>query len=447
MAMSERAVQPADLATQTVARAARPPLGARVVVCGTRAQPQTLRLDRGSCIVGSSATADIAVDDRAVSRAHLELSIVSGGISVRDLGSRNGTYYLGQRVQNITLGHGASVTVGSARLVLEADTDALVDRRFEGTALRGMLGVSAAMRRLFGKVSRLDGSTVTVLVNGESGVGKELVARALHEGSGVRGPLVCFNCGAVARELVNSELFGHRRGAFTGATDSRRGAFESANGGTLFLDEVGELPLEIQPALLRVLEAGEVRAVGGDQTSRVQVRVVAATHRDLEKDVREGRFREDLYYRLAVIKLDVPPLRERVDDVPLLAQKFAHDIGASLPPQVLEKLKERAWPGNARELRNVVQAFSVMGDLPPASRSRACTPEDSLAAMVDVGRPYAALKEEMLERFQRVYLAELLSHTNGNQSAAAKLAGMDRTYLGKLLARYGLGPDGVQPMP
>lgn len=432
-----------ELSTHPVGREARPPLGVRVVVVGAKAAPTSFVLDRGSCIIGSAPSADVVIEDRAVSRTHVELAVVSGGVAVNDLGSRNGTFYLGQRIQRIVLRHGASFTVGSARVVLEPDTDNAEEATFEGDELRGIIGTSPAMRRIFAIMSRLESSTVTVLVQGESGVGKELVARALHEGSGVSGPLVTFNCGAVARELVMSELFGHRRGAFTGAVDARRGAFESADRGTLFLDEIGELPLEVQPVLLRALEAGEVRPVGSDQATTVRVRVIAATHRDLERDVREGRFREDLYYRLAVIKLEVPPLRDRRDDIPLLAQRFAYAAGGEpLPDDVVEKLRERSWPGNARELRNVVQAFRVLGRLPPPPKAAPPSLDAPLAAMVDLARPYAELKDELVERFQRVYLAELIAYAHGNQSAAAKLAKMDRTYLGRLLARYRIGvPD------
>jgi transcriptional regulator with GAF, ATPase, and Fis domain len=438
-----------DIATQTIGYPERPQLGVRITILGAPATPATFCLARGSCVVGSSTAADIVVGDRAVSRAHIELSVVSGGVAVRDLGSRNGTFYLGQRVQQIVLAYGASLTVGSARIHFDADNDHAADALYDADELRGMVGSSIPMRRLFAMIERLDVSTVPVLITGESGVGKELVARALHDGSKVPGPLVSFNCGAVARELLMSELFGHRRGAFTGATETRRGAFESAESGTLFLDELGELPLEAQPALLRVLEAGEIRPVGGDQTSKVKVRVVAATNRDLEKEVREGRFREDLYYRLAVIKLHVPPLRERADDIALLARRFALAAGVcELPPEVIESLKVRPWPGNARELRNVVQAYAVLGKLPPPPKQTAAAVEGSLAELVDLGRPYSELKDQLLESFQRVYLGELLTYVRGNQSAAAKLAGMDRTYLGKLLARYRIGAsDSLPPMP
>src|SRR6185503_10855221 len=211
----------------------------------------------------------------------------------------------------------------------------------ESAGYRGLVGVSAAMRRIFAILLRLEGSLINVLIEGESGVGKELIARALHEGSSVHeGPLVIVNCAALGRELVLSELFGHRKGAFTGAVEARKGAFEAADGGTLFLDEIGELPLDVQPMLLRALESGEAKPLGENAPRKVRVRVVAATSRDLEQEMQAGRFREDLYYRLAVVKLTIPPLRERPEDVEVLAQRFASAAGlGALPPEVIERLE------------------------------------------------------------------------------------------------------------
>jgi transcriptional regulator with GAF, ATPase, and Fis domain len=303
------------------------------------------------------------------------------------------------------------------------------------------------MRGLFGTLRRLEGSLVSILVIGESGVGKELVARALHEGSGVAaGPLVALNCGAFPKDLIASELFGHKKGAFTGALEARKGAFESADGGTLFLDELGELPLDVQPMLLRALESGEVRPLGSDAARHVRVRVVAATNRALEDDVRAGRFREDLYYRIAVVRLAVPPLRDRLEDVPILAESFARAAGISdLPPHVLEGMKGRRWIGNVRELKNAVSAYAALGRLPevPPSPSRGADAasdllELALAARLDLGRPYAELKDQVSDVFTRVYLDALMRHTRGNQTTAAKIAGLDRTYLGRLLVKYGI---------
>jgi DNA-binding NtrC family response regulator len=326
------------------ASAARP-LGALVRVLGDRSIPAAgFRLSHGKCVVGSAPGCDVVV---------AQPELVAEGVAVRDLGSRNGTFYLGQRVERMVLGLGGQIEIGATTLIIDADADSLQSGElYAGDTFRGMVGGSAVMRRLFATLARLDGSLVSVLVRGESGVGKELVARAIHAGSSVSsGPLSVVNCGAIPRDLAASELFGHRRGAFTGAVDHHRGAFESADGGTLFLDEIGELPLEVQPMLLRVLETGEVRALGSEQSRQVRVRLICATHRDLQEEVAAGRFREDLYYRLAVVTLEVPPLRDRPEDVAPLARRFAVAAGLQeLPSQVMERLQAQPWRGNAREL-------------------------------------------------------------------------------------------------
>jgi transcriptional regulator with GAF, ATPase, and Fis domain len=434
-----RSAQPtATLIRET---AAPRPLGAVVRAINAHATPAAYRLPSGKCVLGAASSCDVVIDAPGVSRSHVELTVVPEGVTLTDLGSRNGTWYLGQRVERITLALGARFKVGQTEIALEADTEALKGGAIHpADSFRGMVGLSLAMRRVFAALARLEGSLVTVLVAGESGVGKELIARALHEGSSVAsGPLVVVNCGAIPRDLVTSELFGHRRGAFTGAAQARKGAFELADGGTLFLDEIGELPLDVQPVLLRALESGDIRPVGGETTRQVRIRVVAATNRDLEAEVRAGRFREDLYYRLAVVKIVVPPLRERPEDIEPLARQFAAHIGLpDIPPHVVEELKARAWPGNARELRNVIQAFAALGALPEHGGSTSTALEMALGDLVDVGRSYAAQKEELCERFTRIYLQALIAHTAGNQTAAAKLAELDRSYLGRLLAKYGL---------
>jgi len=419
------------------------PLGVMLRVLGAASAPKALHLGEGTAIVGAAADCDLSISDPSVSRAHVELGLVPEGVSVRDLKSRNGTFYLGQRVQSMTLTPGARIQIGSVTLAIDLAVDELTGGElFPEPAYRGLLGQSTAMRRLFTALVRLEGSLVPVLVTGESGVGKELVARALHEGSQVQGgPLVVLNCGAIPRELVASELFGHKRGAFTGASEARVGAFQSAAGGTLFLDEIGELPLDVQPVLLRALESGEVRTVGGDRTSEVRVRVIAATNRDLAADVAAGRFREDLYYRLAVVTLEVPPLRERIDDIDALAQRFAQSAGiAGLPPTIMERLRTRSWAGNVRQLRNVVQAFTVLGVLPP-ERDQAGPPDDAFSRLVDADRPYADQKDEIVDRFTKAYLEALMAKTGGNQSAAARLSGLDRSWLCRLLVKHGLARD------
>jgi two-component system, NtrC family, response regulator GlrR len=415
----------------------RTPLVALIRVSGASAEPDVYRLDRGVCSIGSGSQNDVVIDDRAVSRAHVELELVPEGVAVRDLGSRNGTFFGAHRVEKMVLAFGSSLTVGRATVMVEVDRASFDQPTgFSGDRYMGMLGSSASMRHLFGQLERLRGALITVLIEGDSGVGKELVARAIHNGSQVAdGPFLALNCGALTRELVSSELFGHQRGAFTGASGARKGAFVAAEGGTLFLDEIGELPLEIQPALLRALEVGEIRAVGSDTPRTVTTRVLAATHRDLSTDVAAGRFRQDLYYRLAVIKLPVPSLSSRVDDIPLLVSHFAAELGAgALPPDVIAELQMRAWPGNVRELRNVVHAYSVLGSLPPAQGEVSL--DGSIERFAATPAPYAELKDELVVRFTRAYVGALMARAGGNQTTAAKMAGLDRSYLGRLVAKY-----------
>jgi DNA-binding NtrC family response regulator len=409
-------------------------------VSGARATPPSLRLERGGCVIGAGPQSDIIIEDASVSRSHAALELVPEGVQLRDLGSRNGTYYLGQRVESMTLALGSRIRLANVDVAIEADPDGL--RSSEGEALSGyqrLVGSSPAMRQLYAMLVRLEGSLVNVLVEGESGVGKELVAQSIHAASAVSdGPWIPFNCGAIAGSLLLSELFGHRRGAFTGASDDHEGAFAAAEGGTLFLDEIGELPLEAQPALLRVLESGELRRVGDSKPRRVRTRVIAASNRDLGALVKSGAFREDLYYRLAVVKLTVPPLRERPEDIAVLARRFAHDMGAGdLSDDVFATFEARDWPGNARELRNAVQAYLAIGSLPQGQR---VVPqlEHALRAMIDAHLPYAEQKERFVELFAKVYLEMVLGETAGNQSEAARISGLDRSYLGKLVIKLGV---------
>jgi transcriptional regulator with GAF, ATPase, and Fis domain len=401
-----------------------------------------VRLDEGTCLVGSGSRSNLLLDDPTVSRAHAEFTLVPEGVHVRDLGSRNGTFYQGQRLTSAILSPGTRLLLGAAPVSIELDEAHLNHAASVGGSLfRGMTGASAVMLRLFTTISRLDGSLVPVLVQGESGVGKELVARAIHEGSRVgTGPFVPVNCALLSRELAASTLFGHAPGAFTGAVSARQGAFVSAHEGTLFLDEVGELPLEAQGSLLRALETGEVLPLGQDTTRSVRVRVLAATNRDLTERVRAGGFREDLYFRLAVVTLVVPPLRDRRGDIPELARCFARQEGSSdLDEEVLAELSQRDFPGNVRELRNAVLAYLALGQLghSPATREPS---EDARAPRLDV--PYLAQRDALVEAFTRDYLIKLLEYSNGNQVQAARIAGLDRSYLGRMVNKLGLSRAG-----
>jgi DNA-binding NtrC family response regulator len=414
-------------------------LGVVIRVSGVTASLPEVRLEKGRIVLGAGEQADVVLDDKAVSRRHVELSVVAEGVFVRDLESRNGTFYRGHRIERMVLSPGSRITIGNAEIAIDADLESLEETGDE-TAYGGLIGSSAAMRRLFTILGRLEGSLVNVLVEGESGVGKELIARAIHNGSQVAsGPLVVVNCGAIGKELVLSELFGHQKGAFTGASEARIGAFEAAHDGTLFLDEIGELPLEVQPVLLRALESGEIKPLGLNETRQVKVRVVAATNRDLKQEVAEGRFREDLFYRLAVVRLEVPPLRERLDDVPLLAASFARQAGAGeLPSEVMVQLGARTWPGNARELKNAVLAYLAIGVLPEADVAPGGLLEMALRQAVDLDEPYQEQKERVTALFSRIYFEALLDKAGGNQSEAARIGGIERSYLRKLLDKFGV---------
>ncbi len=421
----------------------RSSLGTVVRVVGAPARPHRFALMTGApCRVGSASDCDVVISEHTVSRAHAELTLTPEGIVVQDLGSRNGTFYLGQRVQNVTLAVGASITAGAVTIVFDADGEPTNEPEYTADTYSGIVGPSGRMKRLFAVLTRIEGSVTPVLIQGESGSGKEVVAQAIHTRSTLASqPFVAINCGALPRDLIGSELFGHRKGSFTGATDGRKGAFESASGGTLFLDEIGELPTDLQPMLLRVLETGEIRPLGGDVPKQVRVRVIAATNRDLEQDVQGGRFREDLFYRLAVLRITVPPLRERIEDVEPLARRFATEAGlaSGLDGPVIERLKARPWAGNVRELRNTIQAYVALGVLPEPSRSKAATLDLALRELVDPRAPYAEQKDALIERFTALYLEVLLDTTRGNQTLAARWAGpRSRGYLGRLLAKYGV---------
>ena len=424
--------------TEALSRRGVMPLGAIIRVVSGENAPMAHTLSIGSCVIGAGSDADMIVVDGAVSRRHVELALAPEGVTLRDLDSRNGTFYLGQRIGNMVLGLGSSFRIGSTEIELVADPKSLTPVPSERVGYRELIGRSAAMMQLFGLLTRLEGTLVNVLVEGASGVGKELVAKALHRGSSIaQGPFVVVNCGAIGRELVLSELFGHRKGAFTGANENRIGAFEAADGGTLFLDEIGELPLDMQPALLRALESGEIKPLGETATRHVKVRVIAATNRHLKERVQRGEFRDDLYYRLAIVTLAVPALQDRLDDIPALAQRFASDAGGGqLPAGVLDELQQHDWPGNVRELKNAVLAYLAIGSLPTTPVPSAGLLELALKQAIDPSLPYQQLKDDFLAVFSKAYFGKLMDSTDGNQTEAARVSGIDRSYLGKLLTKY-----------
>ena len=405
----------------------------------------------GTLRCGSHPAADVVLDDPTVSRLHAELSVEEGGVRLRDLGSTNGCTVGPLRVLDVVLPDGATAALGQSRLQVRAHAPA--SEPLHGAPRFGpLVGGSAVMRALFETLQKVAASPATVLVEAESGCGKELVARAVHEASPRRaGPLVVFDAAAVAPALVESALFGHEKGAFTGAVGRTVGCFEEADGGTLFIDELGELPLELQPRLLRALESREVRRVGGNEAVPVDVRIVAATNRDLAREVNEGTFREDLYYRLAVVRVRVPPLRERLDDLPVLVEHLmvqalggdtarARALVAGMDAAQWERLRRHRWRGNVRELRNVVErslALSVALGSEGLSHSGVSRgPGDAPRPSLDA--PFLEERQRLVERFEADYLQGMLQRHQGNFSRAAAAAGIDRMYFKRLLKKYGL---------
>jgi DNA-binding NtrC family response regulator len=396
-------------------------------------------------VVGAHATCDLVLDDAKVSRRHTELTAVAGGVRVKDLGSTNGTWWQGSRVTEVIVPGGATIEIGGVTIRLIA-AEALTLPPSTRDRFGAMVGRSVAMRELFAVLELAAPSDATVLIEGESGTGKELVARAIHEHSGrASGPLVVVDCSAIAEHLIDSHLFGHVRGAFTGAERDRKGAFVEASGGTLFLDELGELPLAIQAKLLRALEAQTVQPVGADRPVAVDTRVVAATHRDLARMVEAKEFRFDLFYRLAVVHVALPALRERLDDLAPLIATFYAARGAEPGPidgDNLERLRRHAWPGNVRELRNVLErAFAMSGGAVGFRDLRlwvetAAPPAGGEA--IDTSLPFKEAKERWNDVFERRYLAAVHGAHGGNITRAAEHAGINRRHFRELLYKHGL---------
>jgi transcriptional regulator with GAF, ATPase, and Fis domain len=421
----------------------------RVEVVGGPDRGLVVELPGPEARVGTSRTCDLVLHDPTVSRVHLVLCVEGGAVRVTDAGSRNGTLLDSTRVVDAYARPDSTLVLGGTTLRLHTLRDTVEVPLSRREQMAGMIGRSVAMRRVFALLERAARTDATVLIEGETGTGKELAAEALHlEGRKDAGPFVVFDCSAVSASLLESELFGHVRGAFTGAHADREGALEAADRGTLFLDEIGELPLDLQPKLLRALERREVRRVGSNAVRRVDVRVVAATNRSLSHEVDRGRFREDLYYRLAVLPVRLPPLRERLGDVPLLVRHFERELAARtgprlpLPESFVHDLAARAWPGNVRELRNAVaRALSLRDDRAPPSAQPPRAREGAAAIDVDLTEPLLLGRERVAEAYERAYLTRLLEQTGGNVSRAAQLAQVNRKLIQRAMKRYGMRGD------
>lgn len=430
----------------------------RVMVCSGTSAGRTI-LGRQRLVLGRSQRADVVLADATASEFHVELSLTTEGIALADLQSTNGTWLGAVRLRQGCVPPGTLIQVGQTTLRLDVvPTDMMPVE--PDLVMPRLLGLSPAMVELRRLLARLARNDLSVLLQGETGTGKEAVARSLHECSPrAQGPFVVLDCAALPETLAASILFGHERGAFTGASERRMGVFEAAHSGVLFIDEIGELPLSLQPLLLRVLESREVTPVGGSRSRRVDVRIIAATWRDLRTMVNQGRFRDDLYYRIAQATGHVPPLAERAEDVPLLVSHFLQRLPAQTPAaraiddSALASLRTRSFPGNLRELRNLVERAALLSEGSTITEldlgmERAVAgwqkqapllpaPEQN-SPFADSVATYHDAKRTAQDAFESSYLVRLLRRTDGNLSRAAALAGVERQNLRALLRKHGL---------
>ncbi len=432
---------------------------------------RSCKIDLHRVRVGTAPGNDLVLSDPQVSRNHLELRIQEEGYLLVDLGSSNGTYYRGSRVREMFVPPSAEFRLGNTILRLEKGEESTEEIKSRGGFGR-LIGASPAMQEVYGVLAAVAPTDITVLIEGETGTGKEVVAEELHRQSPRReGSFQVVDCGAIPRELIESELFGHERGAFTGASKSREGMFEKARGGSLFLDEIGELPLDLQTRLLRVLDRRTVKRLGSDLSRSVDVRLMAATNRDLSAEVQANRFRKDLYYRLAVVRIALPPLRDRKEDIIQLARHFLWQAGSVDPQSVLNKkvlkvLSSRSWPGNVRELRNVMEKSVIFADgitATPSEDLATVTPEPEGGLRPLSGRgastseqdgpldtwlarvlpqeflelPYKVIKEQIIRQFEMLYMGHLHRRHGNNVARIARHAAIDRRLARQLLRKHG----------
>jgi transcriptional regulator with GAF, ATPase, and Fis domain len=487
-------------------RAASGDAGLTTVFEGARATKRLLR--KGKIVVASGADAgreavidkarfsggrsiinDLVLVDKAVSGTHFEIVADDDGYRLRDLDSSNGTFVGELRVREVYLPPGTTFRVGHTNIQFQPLQDTVDIALSDKDRFGQVIGTSPIMREIFARLERVAQSDLTCLITGETGTGKELVARGIHLASPRRDkPFVVLDCGSIPRELIESTLFGHEKGSFTGAVGQHRGCFEQADGGTIFLDELGELDISLQPRLLRVLEQRELTRVGGSRPIKVDVRVLAATNRDLRAEVNAGNFREDLYFRLSVVHVELPPLRARPGDIALIAQHFLREVGArrgmplSFGQDAMQAILTHAWPGNVRELRNVVERAAALCDGPVITRADlvfgrehgasglvnhelmqagASAARDAIAklsgqtpappaegpvvfdpALFSSGIGFKEVKQTVVDAFEAAYLQALLARNDGNITRSAEEAGLTRYHLRELLKRHNMSPRG-----
>ncbi len=424
--------------SQTVAAVRRFSL----VNCGNNVRQD---IETGHCQIGSHPSNDVQLEHATVSRFHCEIRVENQRVLVKDLGSTNGTIVDGVQVNEGYLKDGSTLTLGDAKLRFELEGKVAMLPVTQATRFGTLVGTSLPLRQAFGILEKAAKAEATVLFEGETGTGKSQAASSVHDASN-RGskPFLVVDCGALPATLLEAELFGHEKGAFTGANMRRLGVFEEASGGTVLLDEIGEMPLELQPKLLRVLEDKQVRRLGQNKWTPVDVRILAATHRDLRLEVNQQRFRADLYFRLAVVRVTLPPLREHPEDIPDVARNLLKSLGASptsqpalYAPEFLSRLQLASWPGNVRELRNYLERCLVFESaLPMHDNSE--SPAGAEAGSSFFYLPLPEAKRQSGDVFERDYLLRLLERHKGKVAQAAPEAGVDRVYLYRLMRKHGI---------
>ncbi|CDI02202.1 Sigma54 specific transcriptional regulator, Fis family [Candidatus Competibacter denitrificans Run_A_D11] len=421
---------------------------------------QEISLGLPSVRIGTASDNDLLLTDRAISRRHAEIRMTPDGLLLRDLGSTNGTFINDVRITEAYIPEHAECRLGYTRLSIRQHTEERKVAVPRQDHLGELVGASERMRELYGLIRAVAPTPTTVHLHGESGAGKESVARTLHGLSSRRGPLVVFDASVTDPEMVRNDLFGHIKGAFTGATGSREGAFRQANNGTLFIDEIGELPLDLQPRLLRVLETREVIPIGSDKPLRVDVRVITATHRDLESMVKDGTFRADLFYRLSVVPIELPALREIAEDIPLIAHHLCErlQLNSRISDTAMAALQNYAWPGNVRELRNVLERAAVMcgereiqpDDLrlpkelaPSKGNAPAATPLaiPPTIPVASTPKPSAAAARAQLKEIERRMIVDALERNQNNKAAVARELGIPLSTLKRRLKEYQIGEE------
>ncbi len=411
-------------------------------------------IDVDPLVIGREQGAQIMLSDPEVSAVHCELRATNDGVLVHDLGSTNGTFVGPVKVQDATITMRAEITVGQTRLVVEPDAKRRVEIGYSDH-FGVLVGASPKMRRVFSVLEKVAATPLSVLILGETGTGKEGVAKSIHEESPRKNQaFVVVDCGAIPETLAESILFGHEKGSFTGATERRKGALSEADGGTLFLDELGELPLDLQPKLLRALSEKQVKRVGGNAFEPIDVRVLAATRRDLGAEMNAGRFRSDLFFRIAQVRVELPALRERITDLPLLVEDICKRVGRGQHGEtVLRWIEQRMgthdWPGNIRELVNVVSVAATLADTPEAiddvltlAREPPPPPLAKIGeAASNAQAGFADAKRQAIGAFEREYFAALVRRAKGNVSEMARQSGMERHHVRAYLRKYGIDKD------